>query len=329
MPEPPATLSSPPAVLLRRAARWASCQPTLLLVATTLFWGGNVVAGKLAAGQVSPMAITFLRWLLACAALALVARRAIRAEWRLIVPRWRYVLAMGGLGFTAFNALYYEAATLTSGVNMAIIQGSTPIFVVLGAAVFGTRFGALQILGILATIAGVVLTASRGDLHVLTGIAFNLGDLWLLIASILYAVYTLALRWRPATSGLVFFAAMSLAACITSLPLLGWEAVRGTLLWPTPTGWLILLYIALLPSLICQVFYIRAIELVGPGRAGAYYNLVPVFGAGLSALILGEPFAAYHLLALGLVLGGIALANLGARRIAAAPAIRAAPASRE
>lgn len=303
--------------ILRRAARWAYAQPTLLLLITTLFWGGNVVAGKLAAGEISPMAITFLRWLLACAALAVVAGRAIRAEWWIVLPRWRYVLAMGGLGFTAFNALYYEAATLTSGVNMAIIQGSTPIFVVLGAALFGTRFGALQIIGILATIAGVAITASRADLAVLTGIAFNKGDLWLLVASILYAVYTLALRWRPATSGLVFFAALSLAACVTSLPLVGWEAARGALLWPTPKGWLILLYVALLPSLVCQVFYIRAIELVGAGRAGAYYNLVPVFGAGLSALFLGEPFADYHVLALGLVLGGIALANAGARRVAA------------
>jgi drug/metabolite transporter (DMT)-like permease len=293
-------------------------QPTLLLVFTTLFWGGNVVAGKLAAGEISPMAITFLRWLLACAALAIVARRALHAEWRILLPRWRYLVAMGTLGFTAFNALYYEAATLTSGVNMAIIQGSTPIFVVLGAAAFGMRFGALQIVGILATIAGVAITASRGDLAVLTGIAFNLGDLWLLVASILYAVYTLALRWRPATSGLVFFAALALAACVTSAPLLVWEALRGAAIWPTPKGWLVLLYVAFLPSLLCQIFYIRAIELVGPGRAGAYYNLVPVFGAGLSALILGEPFTTYHVLALALVLGGIWLANEGARRIALA-----------
>ncbi|GGH12754.1 membrane protein [Alsobacter metallidurans] len=299
----------PPHSRLVAFGRWFYGQPYLLLLFTTLFWGGNVVAGKLAAGEVSPMAITFLRWFISCAALAMFARRAVLSEWRVLAPRWLYIVLMAGVGFTTFNALFYEAATRTTGVNMAIIQGSTPIFVLLGALAFGVRFGLLQMLGVLATIAGVALTASRGDVEVLKTIAFNRGDAWLLIASILYAGYTLALRWKPKTSSLVFFTAMAVAACVTSLPLLVLEGLRGDLQWPTLKGWLVLLYVALLPSLLCQIFYIRAIELIGPGRAGAFYNLVPVFGALLSTLILPEPFAAYHVAALALVLGGIALAN--------------------
>lgn len=85
----------------------------------------------------------------------------------------------------------------------------------------------------------------------------------------------------------------------------------GQLQWPTPLGWLILLYVALLPSLVCQMFYIRGIELIGPGRASTFYNLVPVFGAVLSTAVLGEPFGAYHVVALALVLGGIAVAERG------------------
>jgi drug/metabolite transporter (DMT)-like permease len=296
---------------LRRIGRWVYDQPYILLLLTTLFWGGNVVAGKLAVGEVSPMVVTFLRWLIACAALGLVARRAVAAEWRLLVPSWAYILAMAGLGFTAFNALFYTAAHHTTAVNIAIVQGSTPIFVLLGTAFQGARFRRLQIAGVLATLVGVVLTATHGDVEVLSTLAFNRGDTWLLIASILYALYTLALRWRPQTSGLVFFVALAAAACVTSLPLVIAEGLMQQLQWPTAWGWLILLYVALLPSLVCQIFYIRGIELIGPGRASTFYNLVPVFGAALSTAILGEPFGAYHALALALVLGGIALAERG------------------
>jgi drug/metabolite transporter (DMT)-like permease len=297
--------------IVRTAGHRLYGQPYVLLVLTTLFWGGNVVAGKLAIGQVSPMAVTFLRWLIAFVAIALITRRQIAAEWRDLLPSWRYIVLMAGLGFTAFNALFYSAAYYTSAINVAIIQGSTPIFVLLGTVVLGTRFRTLQICGVLATLLGVVLTATRGDIEVLSTLAFNRGDIWMLVASILYALFSLALRWKPRVSTLVLFAAMAAAACVTSLPLVIAEALTDQLKWPSTWGWLILLYVGLLPSLLCQIFYIRGIELIGPGRASVFYNLVPVFGAVLSTILLGEPFALYHILALGLVLGGIAVAERG------------------
>jgi drug/metabolite transporter (DMT)-like permease len=79
--------------------------------------------------------------------------------------------------------------------------------------------------------------------------------------------------------------------------------------WPTPRGWLIVLYVGLFPSFVSQVLFMRAVELIGPGRAGLFVNLVPIFGALLAVLILGEVFAAYHAMGLALVLGGIWLAE--------------------
>jgi drug/metabolite transporter (DMT)-like permease len=76
-------------------------------------------------------------------------------------------------------------------------------------------------------------------------------------------------------------------------------------------GGLILLYVALVPSLLSQMFYMRGVELIGPGWTGLFVNLVPIFGALLVVLLLGEPFRAYHALALALVLGGIWLAERG------------------
>lgn len=287
-------------------------RPYVLLVFTTFFWGGNVVAGRWAVGEVSPMAVVLLRWVLAFALLGIVARRQIATEWRLVLPSWRLILLLGAMGYTVFNALFYSAAHHTTGVNIAIIQGSAPIVIlVMGFLVLGHRLGPLQIVGAAVTVIGVLLTASQGDWRVIAGLAVNRGDLWMLIASLLYAAYTLLLARKPPCSTLVFFTAMALAAAVTALPLLLHEAWQGLLLWPTPKGWLLVAYIALFPSLLCQLAFIRGVELIGPGRASVFYNLIPVFGALLSTLLVGEDFSSVDLAALALVIGGILIAERG------------------
>ncbi|MCC7346493.1 MAG: DMT family transporter, partial [Variibacter sp.] len=79
-------------------------------------------------------------------------------------------------------------------------------------------------------------------------------------------------------------------------------------------GWAALVFVGLFPSLIAQRAYMRGVELIGPGRAGLFVNLVPVFGSFLSVAVLGEAFGAHHALGLALVLGGILLAERGALR---------------
>lgn len=286
--------------------------PYVLLVFTTFFWGGNVPAGRLAVGEISPMLVVFLRWLFAFALLGLFARRQIREEFHMVLPAWRLIFVLSLLGYTGFNALYYSAAHYTTGVNIAIIQGSTPIVILLlGFLIYRNRMTSIQLAGAVLTIIGVLVSASHGDWQVIAHLAFNKGDLWLLIASMAYAFFTLLLRKRPPCSALVFFTALAAASCLTSIPLVIWEAWSGSLIWPGLKGWVLIAYIAVLPSLFCQISYIRAVELVGPARASVFYNLVPVFGALLSTMILGEAFSLFDFIALGLVIGGILLAEWG------------------
>ena len=292
------------------AWRWLFGKPYLLLTLTTLGWAGNAVASRLAVGEISPMALTTLRWGGVCALLAVLTRREVAAAWSVLRPRWRYILALAATGFTAFNALMYAAAHSTGAVNLTILQGAIPIFVLIsGLAVFGTRIRALQALGAAVTLAGVALVAARGDPTALLQLDFATGDIYMLIACAAYAGYTLALRNRPAVPAFAFFAVLAGAALLVSIPLLLAEIVAGTVIWPTAAGWWILLYVAVYPSLLSQIFFMRGVELIGPGRAGLFVNLVPIFGALLAVLLLGEPFRAYHALALVLVLGGIWLAE--------------------
>lgn len=280
-----------------------------LLIITTFFWGGNVVAGKLAVGDVSPMLLTFLRWFISCSLLYAISRREIAEQWPKVKPRLLYIVVMAVIGFTAFNSMYYTAARYTAGVNLAIIQGSTPVIVLIGAAFLGARLKAVQIAGIVLTLLGVGFVASKGELNNLLTLQFNFGDLLLLTASILYAGYTLALRKRPPMPALVFFFFLAFASAITSIPGVVYEWATGNLIWPTFTGTLIVLYVGVFPSLVCQVCYIRALEIAGPARASAYYNLVPIFGTFLSIALLGEVFHVSDAIALGLVVTGILLAE--------------------
>jgi drug/metabolite transporter (DMT)-like permease len=222
--------------------------------------------------------------------------------------------AMGAIGFTAFNALFYLAAETTVAINIGIIQGAIPVFVLLGAyAAYRTPVSALQIAGVAVTMIGVALVAAHGDLATLASLAFADGDLLMVAACALYAGYTVALRRRPAVSGIAMFSVLAMAAMISSLPLLAIEAWAGRLVLPTATGWAVLGYVVLFPSFVAQICFLRAVDLVGPGRAGLFVNLVPIFAAALGVVLLGERFELHHALALAFVLGGIWLAERGRR----------------
>jgi drug/metabolite transporter (DMT)-like permease len=287
----------------------------LLLTLTTLMWGGNAVAGRLAVDSISPMALTSLRWVVVCAVMPVLLRHQIRAHWPVLKAHWKFIVAMGTVGFTAFNALMYLAAYSTTAINIGILQGSIPVFVLIGAFIaYRTPIGPVQALGVLVTLLGVAVVASRGDIAVLRQFAFAPGDLFMIVACTFYAGYTVAIRSRPQVPGLVFFSALAMVACLVSLPLLAIEVAQGAFTVKAPQGWLILLYVAIGPSILSQLFFMRAVELIGPGRAGVFVNLVPVFAPILAVLILGEQLALYHGVALLLVLGGIFIAERLAKR---------------
>jgi len=113
--------------------------------------------------------------------------------------------------------------------------------------------------------------------------------------------------------GVPFFSLLALIAAITSLPLVIFEVMGGSFRLPTAQGLAVTVWIAIFPSFLSQIFYLRGVDLIGPGRAGVFVNLVPVFAAILAVGLISEPFAPYHAIALILVLGGIWLAQRTAR----------------
>ena len=157
--------------------------------------------------------------------------------------------------------------------------------------------------------------ATRGDILELLQLKFNIGDIAIILACMLYAAYTLSLRSRPLLPSLVFFFGMSISALITSLPLAVGEIMTGYAYWPSQKGIWILIFVAFGPSLTAQLAYMRGVELIGPARASLFPSLVPAFGALFSIIILGENFEGYHFCALILGVGGVYLAESKIRKI--------------
>lgn len=304
-----------PSILPTTKAAPATGAAYPLLTLTAMLWAGNAVMSKWAVGEVSPQALTCLRWTVVCGVLLGIARTDIRRDWRQLSGSWLRILLMGAGGYTAFNSLFYAAGNYTSTLNIALFQGALPVLVILtNYAVSRTTVNRFQALGVAVTLTGAAVAATHGDWSVITTLALNRGDMLMLVACLLYAGYTVALPSRPPVSGLSFFSAMAVAAFLTSLPLLAVEWAAGNVIWPTPKGWAIVVFVALGPSLGSQLAFMRGVELIGPNRAGVFVNLVPVFGAFLAVVLVGEPFRWHDGLALVLVLGGIFIAERLGRR---------------
>ena len=282
----------------------------LFLTITASCWAGNAVAGQFAIDHISPMMLVALRWLGAVILLCLLAHRQIRKEWPILRQRLPYLAAMGALGYTVFNAMFYVAAHTTTALHVGIIQGAVPVFVLLGMSIaYRSRIPLLSLIGAGLSIAGVVLVALHGNILAIIDFQGNSGDLIMIAACTFYAGYTVALRRRPAVSALPFLAVMAASAFVASLPLLAIEASLGYLQWPTRQGWWVTLFVTLFPSFLGQLLFILGVNRIGPSRGGMFVNLVPVFAAFLAVTLLGEHFFWFHAVSLLLVLGGIALSE--------------------
>ena len=279
-----------------------------LLVLATLAWGSHTIAGKLSVGEVSPMMLIFLRWAIVALLIWSINGPAMISSWPVVSKKLKWVFLMGGCGLSLFNAFFYLAAHFTSAINLGIIQSIMPAMILLGSyLLFGSVVNRFKTIGLVLTFLGCIIIATKGSMGNIILLTFNIGDLLMLLAILFYAGYSLGLKNRPSIPGLIMMGYFSIAALIMSVPLVFVETLISGFRIPTENGWYIVLYIALVPSFLSQIFFMRGVDLVGPNSAGLYANLVPIFSALMAILILDETFRFYHLIAMVIIFSGIFL----------------------
>lgn len=287
----------------------------LLLTLAPLFWAGNVVLARGVADQISPFALSFLRWSGALIFLVPFTWRYVRRDWAVLRAGWRHLLLTSIFGIASFNTLLYTATQTTTAINCALMQTVMPAVIILCCFfLYGERISWIQGCGVLLCSFGAGWIVLHGDLDRLTSLRLVQGDLLMLIAVFCYALYSALLRRRPRVHPLSYLTATIGLGSLFLVPLFWWELSRvgAPALSATVIG--SLLYVALFPSIASYLCWNRGIDLLGPSRAGLFINLIPVFAAGMAMLFLQEQLRGYHLAGLLLVVVGMVLFQFHARR---------------
>jgi drug/metabolite transporter (DMT)-like permease len=296
-----------------------TARPYFLLTLTALLWAGNAIAGKLAVDHISPAFLTTLRWLIASMILLPFAQRYLQRDWPVIRANLAFLVIMGTVGFALFNNLIYLALNYTTAINASIEQGAMPLFVfILNFLFFQMHPRPLQIAGFVLTLSGIVLTVSGGELIRLLELDFNIGDVIMIIAVMLYGIYSVALTRKPAMHWLSFITTLAVAAFIVSIPFSVGEFYAGRFRAPDMQGWGVAIFTGIFPSIVAQSCWVRGLEIIGSNRGGIFINLVPIFAAFLAIVLLGERFYLHHAAALILVISGVWLAQMEFRRVSGA-----------
>lgn len=280
--------------------------PYLLLTLTVLFWSGNMVVGRGLRELVPPFSLAFGRWILAfllTLPFAWPHRRTLKGLNR---PQWIILLALGALGVGAYNTLAYVALAHTTATNAALLNSFIPIAIIAISWFFGHRAKGLELVGVGISFCGVLTIISRGDPAILAGLSLNVGDVWMLVAVLSWALYTLGLRWRPAAvHPMAMLAALTAIGLVILLPFAWHELASGAVLHPVPAAFAGIAYTGIFPAFLGYVFYNRAVAEVGAAKGGLFIHLMPVFSTILAAIFLGEVPQLYHLLGVVMILAGI------------------------
>ena len=290
--------------------------PYLLLTLTTLFWSGNMVLGRAIRDDIPPFSLAFWRWAIALALTLPFALPHLRTQWPLLKRSWRAVIALGLLGVGGFNTLAYIALQYTAATNAVLLNSFIPIATIaLSWAFLKKRLSPLEWLGVLLSLSGVMSIVARGELTTLTGLSLNIGDLWMLGAVLVWALYTIGLQWRPAgVHPMLMLAAFTSVGLLALAPAYAWEIMHGRLINISPASLASMAYIGLFPGFLGYVFYNRAVGEVGASKASLFIHLMPVFGVLLSALFLDEIPQSYHFIGIALIFSGIFLTTFRRER---------------
>ena len=282
--------------------------PHFLLTLTSIFWAFNTVAGRAAVGEVSPLLIVSVRWFFVSIILSILCRNQLKEIWRIVNKRLKWIIFMGLFGFTGFNSAYYIAAHNTIAINLGLVQGTMPAFIIIIAWVWlKDKINLTQFFGVLITFVAVLIVVSAGNLSLLLNLELNNGDIIMIFACSLYAVYAVGLRKKPKIGALPLLTFFAYVAFLGSIPGLIFEIFSNQFILPGYKGCIILGVIIIFPSFLAQIFFMKGVEKIGPSRSGLYTNLVPVFSSILAVLFLGENFKFYHFLSLTMIFVGIYL----------------------
>lgn len=283
----------------------------LFAMGATALWSGNFIVARGLTDAILPVSLAFFRWLTAVLVFAPFAIKGLIREWPEIRQHLVYFSVTAFIGITCFNTFIYVAGQTTTAMNLSLISITFPIFIVLFSRIlFNEALSVKKGMGIILVLTGVVFLISKGALSNLLDISFAIGDLWMLAAAILFAVYSLLLKRKPAKISVntLQFTCFLMGIVFLS-PAFAWEQVQVQDLFLNRATIPAILYVGIFASLCAFLLWNKAIVILGPSRAGMIYYTLPIFSGVLGHLFLGEAIGMIHFYSLVLIFSGIVMAN--------------------
>ncbi|UAA38988.1 DMT family transporter [Paraneptunicella aestuarii] len=287
----------------------------LFAIAATIIWSGNFVIARGVTDIIPPVSVAFWRWVVAVVVFMPFGLPKMLKEWETIKQHFPYLIITSILGVTLFNTLIYFAGHSTTALNLSLISITFPVFIVIISRVFfGELITTNKLLGMVAVLVGVVLLVTRGNPTSLLNVTFAIGDFWMLLAAISFAVYSILLKKKPPMGVRAFQMVTFLIGFVILTPFYLWEtAIAAPIVWNQEIIYSIL-YLGVFASLTAFILWNRAVAIVGPAKAGMVYYSLPIFSGLLANLILGESIQSYHYLCGALIISGIVTANYAPKR---------------
>jgi len=305
---------------MQRNSRLDRVSPYLLLLATVMFWSLNWIAGRALRDDVPPYSFAFWRWVIGSALLLPFAWKHLVSGWPAMRRSWPIMLVLGMLGTTFCNLTSYTGLKYTTAVSGSILNSFVPVIIIaISWAFLGQRLRASQWAGVVISLTGVLSIVGRGDPMVILALRFNIGDLWIIASTLLWALYTVCLRWRPQQlHPLGLLGANAIVGVVAMLPVYLWSLSQGLHVNWTAEAWVGLAYAGVFPSVVGGIFWNNAVVRVGPNKAGMFMHLLPVFASLLAIIFLGERLYLFHVVGMALIFSGIWLTSRADDRAAEA-----------
>lgn len=277
-----------------------------LLLLTTLFWSSNIVIGRAFQSDISPIQLSYWRWLVASLIILPLTLSKLKQDWPLIKANWGILALLSTLGVSLFNSILYYSAHSTSATNIGLIQTTLPLFVVLlNYLLFRQRVNAGTLAGVALGLAGAVFVIIKGSISDILGIHLALGDLLMLFAMLCYALYSVLLPKAPAIHPYSLLAVTIILGSILLLPFvlidIGYESISKI----HPNLLAVILYIAVFPSIIAYWVWTLGVKVIGAANTGLFICFLPIFTALLAAFFLHESLRYFHVVGLVLVSSGV------------------------
>ena len=284
----------------------------LLMALTAIAWSGNAITARGLNDIIPPVGLAFWRWVVAAPILLVIAWPHLREDLPKVKENLPFLLVLSALSVAAYNTLLYQGLLSTTAINSFLINTLRPSIIVLLSIIFFRQgITLLQSLGFSLAFIGTITIVVRGDSSRLLNLDFNIGDLWILAATVCWAIYTVLLKKRPKMHATSFLAFTVILGILMLFPFYVWETI---FIKPTPlrvetVGGV--LYLAVISSIVAYLCYNRAVEIGGANKAGQVSYMLPIIGSGLAILLLGERFEFYHVIGFSLILAGVYFGSKG------------------